>query len=190
MRNAMFVITLLAGIATASAGKKAGVTMPDTATVDGKTLVLNGMGLREATWLKVDVYVAGLYIEKVSSDAPGIVATDGPKLLVLKFVRDVDRDDIVKAWSDGFKNNATVPVSQLKPLIDRMNGWMPGFDDGDTLSFTYAPGKGVEVAVNGARKGVIQGGDFARSLFSIWLGPKPPTGALKKGLLGNHGAKR
>jgi hypothetical protein len=105
---------------------------------------------------------------------------------VLRFVRDVDRDDIVKAWSDGFKNNATVPVARLKPLIDRLNSWMPEFDDGDTLTFSYVPGQGVEVTVNGVRKGSIQGTDFARSLFSIWLGAKPPTKALKNGLLGNH----
>jgi hypothetical protein len=41
-------------------------------------------------------------------------------------------------------------------------------------------------AIDGVHKGVIQGADFARSLFAIWLGPKPPTSDLKRGLLGNH----
>ena len=190
MRTTMFLIAMLVGVATASAGKKAGVTMPDTATVGDKSLVLNGMGLREATWLDIDVYVAGLYVEKPSSDPATLIAADGPKLLVLKFVRHVDRDDIVKAWSEGFKNNATVPLAQIQPLIDRLNTWMPRFANGDTLSFSYVPDKGVEVAINGVRKGAIQGAEFARSLFSIWLGPKPPTGALKRGLLGNHGGKK
>ena len=190
MRTTLFLIVMLACVATASAGKKAGVTMPDTATVGDKTLVLNGMGLREATWLKIDVYVAGLYVEKVSSDSAALIAADSPKLLELRFVRDVDRDDIVKAWTDGFKGNATVPISQIKPLIDRLNAWMPKFDDGDTLSFSYIPTKGVEVTVNGKRKGTLQGEDFARSLFSIWLGPNPPTAALKRGLLGDHGRVR
>ena len=31
--------------------------------------------------------------------------------------------------------------------------------------------------------GTIAGDDFARSMLAIWLGPKPPTGALKRGLL-------
>jgi hypothetical protein len=190
MRITMCLIVMLVCGTMASAGKLAGVTMPDTATVGDKSLVLNGMGLREATWLKIDVYVAGLYLEKVSSDAPGIVGADSSNLLVLHFVRDVDRDDIVKAWSDGFKSNATVPIGQIKPLIDRLNAWMPGFADGDTLSFSYIPTKGVEVTVNGKLKGVVQGEDFARSLFSIWLGPNPPTGALKRGLLGDHRRSR
>ena len=53
----------------ACAAELAGVVMPEQVTVDGKTLVLNGLGLREATFLRVDVYVAGLYLEEKSQDA-------------------------------------------------------------------------------------------------------------------------
>lgn len=187
MRTILTLLTLLVAFANpAIAGKKAGVTMQDTAVVANKKLYLNGMGLREATFLKVDVYVAGLYVEHVSSNPSKLVNENEVKMLVLRFVRDVDRGDITDAWSSGFKNNATVPVATLKPLIDRLNAWMPKFNDGDTLVFTYFPGEGVTVDINGVRKGILKGEDFARSLFSIWLGPKPPNGALKKGLLGNH----
>jgi hypothetical protein len=190
MRTTSIVIALLVGLATANAGTKAGVTMPDAKRVANKQLVLNGMGLREATWLKIDVYVAGLYVQTPSSDPAKLVAADEVKVLVLRFVRDVGRGDIVKAWREGFENNATVPLARIQPSIDRLNAWMPKFEDGDTLMFSYVPGTGVEVSVNGTRKGVIEGEDFARSLFSIWLGPKPPTGDLKRGLLGHHGAAR
>jgi hypothetical protein len=192
VRTTAFVMLILAlaltGVATA--GSKSGVTMPDKITVGERTLVLNGMGLREATWLKVDVYVAGLYLESVSSDAGAIIASPQTKRLVLRFVRDVDRGDIVKAWTSGFKGNATVKLESIQPLIERLNAWMGDFEKGDTLVFTFLPGAGVQVDVNGARKGVLAGDDFARSLLAIWLGPKPPTGALKTGLLGNHGGGR
>lgn len=190
MRLAIFLMTLLAAstLAThpAAAGKKAGVTLPDRITVASRPLTLNGMGLREASFLKVDVYVAGLYVETVSSDPMKLVGADEVKRLVLRFVRDVDHDDIVKAWSDGFKRNATAPLATLKPMIDQLNAWMPSFKDGDTLVFTYVPGTGVTVEINGAPRGVIDHAEFARSLFSIWLGPRPPTTALKRGLLGKH----
>ncbi|MBS1124065.1 MAG: hypothetical protein H6Q90_6293 [Deltaproteobacteria bacterium] len=190
MRLVIFLMSLIATVTTtagpAAAGKKAGVTMPDTVTVATRPLTLNGMGLREATFFKVDVYVAGLYVEHVSSNPGRLVASDEVKQLVLRFVRNVGHDDIVKAWTDGFKNNATVPVASIKPLIDQLNGWMPSFRKGDTLVFTYVPGQGVTVEVNGVGKGVINNVDFTRSLFSIWLGPKPPSGDLKRGLLGNH----
>jgi hypothetical protein len=186
VHSSLTVFILLAGLmGSADAGKLAGVQMADTVEVDGKQLRLNGMGLREATVLNVNVYVAGLYLENVSSDPRAIVQSNQSKVLVLHFVRDVDRDDIVKAWNTGFKNNATVALSAIRPHIDQLNRWMPAFSKGDTLVFKY-DGSGVEVAVNGAVKGTITDQDFARSLFAVWLGSKPPNKGLKTGLLGNH----
>ena len=65
---------------------------------------------------------------------------------------------------------------------------MTDFKKGDLLTFTYRPDVGVQVEVNGIRKGILQGDDFAHSLLAIWLGPKPPTGELRAGLLGKHRA--
>jgi len=166
------------------AAKVAGVSLPDTVTVDGKPLVLNGMGVREATVFKVDVYVAGLYLEQRSTDRTAIVASNQAKLLVLRFVHDVDRGDIVKAWNEGFKNNATVPLAQIQPGIDQLNGWMPAkLRSGDRLAFAFIPGKGVEVRVNDVVAGTVPGDDFSRSLLAIWLGPKPANAKLQHGLL-------
>jgi hypothetical protein len=179
---------VVAGVAAtagqAAAGRLAGVTMPDEATLGDKRLTLNGMGLREATIFDVNVYVAGLYVEHPSSDPAKLLAADEPKMLVLKFVRDVDRSDITDAWSSGFRKNATTSHDTLAPMIDQLNSWMPELEDGDMLTFAYMPGEGVTVSVNGVRKGRIAHDEFARSLYSIWLGPKPPGKALKRGLLG------
>jgi hypothetical protein len=174
------VLMVLAG--TALAGKKAGVTMPDRVTVAGQPLVLNGMGLREAT-LGIDVYVAGLYVQHPTSDPAALIDARQPKQLVLKFVHDVDHEKIVKAWHEGFAKSATVPMSQLRPYIAQLDAWTPSFSEGDTLTFTYVPGSGVTVAVNGVTRGAIADPDFAQSLFAIWLGPRPPSGDLKRGLL-------
>ena len=57
----------------ARAGERAGVSLPEKATVEGRTLILNGMGLRKATWLRVKVSVAGLYLEEKSLDAEDIL---------------------------------------------------------------------------------------------------------------------
>jgi len=190
MRRTTFLtmIPIFLGLlaAPALAGKKAGITMPDTMEVAGKTLVLNGMGLREATWLNVDVYVAGLYLEKVSSDGNAIIKSDQVKRIILRFKRKVDESDILKAWRDGFKNNATVQLSTIQPQMEKLDSWMQRFHDGDTLTFTYVPGKGVTVHIGTERKGTLEGEEFAQSLFAIWLGPKPPNSGLKKGMLGDH----
>ncbi|HTL36830.1 MAG TPA: chalcone isomerase family protein [Kofleriaceae bacterium] len=186
MKRITIVLTALLAAKTALAGTRSGVTMPDRVTVSDKTLTLNGMGLREATVLKVDVYVAGLYVENASSNPATLIASNQTKMITLRFKRHVDRDDIRIAWDQGFKRNAAVPFTKLEPLITELNSWMPSFSKGDTLTFTLMPGKGVAVDINGKRKGILGDDDFARSLISIWLGPRPPTNALKRGMLGRH----
>jgi len=48
------LLLVLAAVASARAATLAGVELPDTVTVDGTTLVLNGIGLREATRLRIE----------------------------------------------------------------------------------------------------------------------------------------
>lgn len=179
---AFIVLTLVTSMAFAA--EKGGVTMPDSVQVSGTNLVLNGLGIREATVFNVDVYVAGLYLESKSSDGAAIAKSTQKRRLVLHFVREVDRGDIVKAWSEGFEKNAGGNKAALQARIDRLNGWMSDMAKGQTLSFTYESGKGVEVNVKGQKKGTVEGDDFAEAFFLIWLGANPPNAGLKSGLLG------
>ncbi len=182
----MFLVVglLLLLAVPASAGKRAGVSMPDHIKIYDKTLVLNGMGVREATILNIDVYVAGLYLEKKSSNAQQIIRSEQTKRIHMQFVRNVDRSDITDAWSEGFKKNAGGKLGALKARIAKLNSWMADIKDGQTLTFTYVPDKGVQVHVKGQYKGTIKGADFAQVFFAIWLGPHPPNKGLKKGMLG------
>jgi hypothetical protein len=50
---------------------------------------------------------------------------------------------------------------------------MPRFKKGDTMSYTWCPDAGVEVAARGTVRGTVPGDEFARKLFTIWFGPKP-----------------
>jgi len=160
-----------------------GVSFPDQVQVDGGNLVLNGLGLRQATMLKVNVYVAALYVTKASSDPSAILADTAPKEITMQFVRDVGADDIRKGWSEGFEKNAKAELGALKDRIATFNSWMADMKTGQRLTFVYKPGTGVEVNVNGAAKGTTKGDDFAKALFAIWLGD-PPNPEIKAGLLG------
>src|SRR3954447_26070193 len=71
------------------AADKAGVHLADTLHVRDQDLVLNGLGLREATVFKVDVYVAGLYVTQKTSDPAAILQPDKAKAMHLVFVHDV-----------------------------------------------------------------------------------------------------
>src|SRR5438093_2013193 len=154
---AIVLLSLVPGSIAApiQAGELAGVTFPEQVAVDSRALVLNGMGLREATLLKVDVYVAGLYLEKKSSDPGEIIRSEQAKRLAMKFVRAVARKDLVKAWSEGFEKSASPSTAALGDRIATFNSWMIDMPNGATMSFTYVPGTGVAVEVQGATRGTI-----------------------------------
>jgi hypothetical protein len=181
----ILAVALAAAFATnAASGKECkGVTFPDQVQVDGSALALNGLGLRQATAFKVNVYVAALYVPKTSNDPAALLAASGPRELVLQFVRDVGSDDLKKGWNEGFEKNAKGDLPALKDRIATFNGWMTDMRTGQKLTFIQKPGIGVDVNVNGAAKGTIKGDDFAKALFSIWLAD-PPNPEIKSGLLG------
>lgn len=160
------------------------VTLPDRVTVDGTPLVLNGMGVREATALSINVYVAGLYVETRSRDGNAIAASDTRRRLVLRFVRDVSRSDIVAAFTEGFGHSPN--AGSLGADIRRLNGWMADMREGDTMTFTYVPATGLTVQVGRRTRGTIAGAAFAQAFFSIWLGAHPPNAGLRTGLLGGQ----
>jgi hypothetical protein len=179
----MALIVFVASIVAVHAGTLQGITMPDQVTVEGKTLVLNGMGLREATILKVSVYVAGLYLENKSQDADAILKSNQVKKIDLHFLRDVKADQLRDAWKEGFDKNCPKPCTVLQERLATLNSYMSDMKNGDAMSFTFLPGR-VDVAVKGKTMGSISGDDFAKVLLSIWLGPSPPNKALKLGMLG------
>jgi hypothetical protein len=179
----LLVFTVLAlGLASPALARECeGVEFPNAVTVDGTRLTLNGMGVREATVLNVNVYVAALYVENRSRDGAAIAAAEEKKRLVLRFVREVEGSDIRDAFAEGFRQAG----GGDQAAITRINGWMPNsVAEGDTFTFTYVPGTGLSVTVNRQNKGTIEGADFARAFFSIWLGAHPPNAGLKSGLLG------
>jgi hypothetical protein len=164
------------------AGSLAGVTMPDTQQVAGKTLVLNGLGLR--TKYMVKVYVAGLYLEQKSSDANAIIKADAPKRIVLQFVHGASKGQMIDAFNESFKDNTPDAVKTMKPDIDKLLGAIDAGKVGDQMIFTYVPGTGTTYALNGQERVTIPGAAFGQVMFSVWLGPKPPTADCKTGMLG------
>ena len=172
------------GMGVAQGKECKGVSFPDQVQVEGVNLTLNGLGMRQATALKVNVYVAALYVAKPSSDANALLASTAPSQLVLQFVRNVGADDLRKGWSEGFEKNAKDQIPALKERIAELNGWMTDVKTGDRLTFTHKPGAGIQVDIKGATKGTIKGDDFGKAFLSIWLGADPPNPELRAGMLG------
>lgn len=178
--SAATVLSLLASISVA--GEASGVRMPDTTTVEGKTLKLNGIGLRKKMLFKV--YVAGLYVEAPSKDAATVISSDSVKSIRLHILRGLSGSQIGEAISDGFHHNSKAQMGALNERLQKLNSMFPAVVEGDQIVLTYVPGKGTLVSAKGQDKGVIEGKDFADALFAVWLGGNPVQDDLKAALLG------
>ena len=185
MQRKLLWLSVIAVLGAGSAVSKEckDINFPAQIQVDGSALTLNGLGMRQATLFKVDVYIAALYVAKTSNDANAILGAAAPYELILHFVRNVSADDIEKSWREGFARNASAQLPAFNDRIARLTGWMTDIKTGQRLQFSFKPGVGVEVSVNGAVKGTISGDDFGKAFLSIWLGV-PPNPEIKAGLLG------
>ncbi len=177
-------LLLLAGLGAANARQCRDVDFPEHARIDDTELTLNGLGVRKATFLKVNVYVAALYVTTPARDPRTLVDPNTPAELILHFVRNVGVGDLRKAWSEGFERADKDQLPLLSARIAMLNSWMSDMKTGQRVVFVRKPGTGLQVSVNGVVKGTVTGDDFSRALFLIWLGPEPPNAELKSGLLG------
>jgi hypothetical protein len=180
--TALALSLCLTGASSALAKEVAGVTLPDTITVEGKTLKLNGAGLRKKVFFKV--YVAGLYLETPSKDAAAVISSDQVKRMQLSVLRSLSSHQVSEAIGEGFEKNSKAQMTALKARLEKFETMIPNVENGDQIFLTYVPGKGTVVSAKGAEKGVIEGKDFADALFSVWLGPNPVQADLKTALLG------
>jgi hypothetical protein len=181
MRHLVALLALALAL-PASAREVAGVQVPDSVTVGGKTLALNGAGIRSKFFVKV--YVGALYLEQRSSDPAAIVAADAPWKVSLTLKREADKKAILGGFKEGFEKNSSADLPKLLPALDRVDAIMKDLRPGDVVEFTYLPGAGCTVNAPGGGTVTIEGKTFADGMLRIWLGEKPADGDLKSGMLG------
>ena len=181
----LWVVAMLCLVASArlEAAELHGVQMPETQAIAGTQLHLNGIAVRTYSWLRVKIYVAGLYLERATNDADQILRSSEKKLLKVKFLHDVDAEQARDAWREGFENNCRPPCHLSAGDIARFLGNVPAMRAGDETVMTFAPG-GLEIVTNGHSMGRISDRMFATAVLATFIGPDPPTVQLKAGLLG------
>jgi len=181
MRLAIAALAL--SLAAPSLAKEVGgVALPETAAAGGKTLQLNGAGLRSKLFVKV--YVGALYLEQRATDVAAITSSDAPWLVTMTFKRGVEKEKIVGAFKEGFENNSKGDLAELLPALARVEAGLKDFKEGEVFSIGYAPGTGSTLTPPGGAPIVVEGKKFGDALLRNWLGDKPADGDLKKGMLG------
>ena len=136
--RAAVLAAVLALPPSAGAMEVAGVSFPRTVQAGGKTLVLNGAGLRTRFLFKV--YAIGLYLEHPASDAATILAADEVRRAELHMLRSVSASEMGDAIADAFNANAGSAGPQLKDRLDRFKAMFPNATQGEVITLTYVPG--------------------------------------------------
>lgn len=152
---------------------------------------LLGVGLRTKTIAKVKVYAVGLYVADSAIAGPlkgkaatpdlyrQLVAGDFKKKVVMKFLRNVSKDQIQDAFRDSLKGSGA-----------KSDDWIAYFNDirsGQNCVIGWTPGVGLETKVAGTDKPAINDKALATAIFTIWLGDKPIQDDVKKGLVARSG---
>ena len=163
------------------AAELVGTTLDDSLQIDGKTVTLTGMGIRTKTFLKVKVYVAGLYLENPSRDPSDIIESDQAKAIIMAFLyKEVKGEQLQESWREGFEANTPSPAPDLK---NRMEKFIALFSEpavkGDRYVFSYDPGEGTRISLKGKTVAIIPGSDFSGALMAVWFGDKLGDGGLK-----------
>jgi len=167
-----------------SAAEISGVKLPDQVTVQGKTLKLNGTGLRQATILKINVYAAGLYLENAMHDGDAIASSDQVKGIHMVFMRDVSAKQMAEAFQEGFDKNCVADCARLKPDIGKLQGLLKDMKKGEAMDFHFLA-DGVDMMIRGQKMGSLGDKAFSRQLIRCWIGKNPPNAGLKEGLVGS-----
>jgi hypothetical protein len=179
--RAVFCCAAALSVAAVPVREASGVSMPEVVRGDNNELRLNGMGLRKEKDL-FKVYVVALYLEQPTTDARAAITTDEEKRIVISMLRDLSRDQFVQAVDAAIMRNSSPEMPILRARLDLLENALPAPRKGNVLSFTYLPGVGTLMRGQG-RELTIRGKDFADALLSVWLGPKPIGGTLKRQLL-------
>ncbi len=186
-----FLLTLMPLAASAIVESDTETEYPDQISMDvggqAQNLIVTGVGLREKTFLKVDVYTIVSYVAEGTTlaDDKGVslLQADVAKQLRMDLRRGFSREKLINSFKDVIEDNYD-DTSAFDADMETFFGYFgKDAEENDILIFSYVPGIGLKTNLNGEDKGVIANTEFSQALWTVWFGKDPASGNLKKSLL-------
>lgn len=182
MLIAALLLGLIIGPSHAFAMECFDVEYPDTTTVDGQKLVLNGMGLRPGP-LGVKVYMAGAYVPKKSKSSKELLDLDVPKQVVITFMRDVSKKQVVKAYQQNLDRAPDAIRSKITKDYENIMAKLQGAKKGDTQVFTYIPNEGLRIETLGKHRITITNPTTIEYFLGLYVGDNPRFDRMRDGIV-------
>ena len=192
MKKILLLLTFLLSLQFLNAQKSLevnGVNIPRTLDFKGETLTLNGVGQRSKMF--TDLYVQALYLSVLTQDPKLILDSDTEMAIRIHITSSlVTSKKLSKALSKGMEKSVgeagmlklTKEVQELEALIGREIT-----KSGDSFNLVYNPfDKSLWIYKNDKYEGKIEGFEFKKAFFGIWLSDNPVDKDLKEELLGKN----
>ena len=164
-----------------------GVKFEDQLDLGAAKLVLNGVGLRtkKRFGMNFKVYVGGLYLAAKSDKPEKIIGEASPKVLKMVFLRSIDKDTMKEGIEEGFMANCAPDCEATRGQLKELKDLMGDMKDKGEFIIQFDKDS-VKVNFNGkqTKSGIMAGAPFRDALLRLYIGEKPPTEELKRGLLG------
>lgn len=187
MKTMICLVSAVVCILTASNGHAGVVSVKGTEfsssmDVPGTHLKLSGAALLKYM-VFIEVYTGALYLPDNTDGSDAL--NDIPKHLVLEYRVKISSDDFAKATMAQIKASVSKAVfHRLVPKIESLNRLYEDVKPQDRYALTYLPGRGTQLTLNAVPLGTIDGSEFAKALFGIWLGENPIDETFRDRLLG------
>lgn len=162
-----------------------GNVMPNVMKVGSQYLKMNGGGIREKMF--IDLYVGVLYLQEKTTDGASILESDAPMAVKIKIISGmVDNENFEEAIREGFAKSTKNNIAPFKERLEKMIaiGFKDDIKTNDVYDLVYYPGTGCQLIKNNSILVTVEGLDFKKALFGIWLGEDPADAGLKKKMLG------
>lgn len=144
---------------------------------------LKGLGVK--SYLFVRVFVAGFYIEESLKDDEFL--DDVPKRLEVAYFHKIPGTKLASETRRRIRlNTDNQEFDRIEDRVNIMDSFFVNLYPGDRYALTYIPNQGTYFSYNEKLIGKIEGSDFAKALFAVWIGKEPISQSLKESLLGNE----
>jgi len=185
----LLVVLALPLVAGAVVEPKSGVEYPDQIIVhETATLNATGVGLREKTFLKVDVYTIVSYVmdgtDLGDNHGEALINLDSGKKLQMDLRRGFSKAKLISAFSDVIDDNYEDQSAFAEDMATFFAYFTRDAEKGDVIEFMYCPQEKLVTTVNGEEMGTIDNFEFVKALWSVWFAEKPASNSLKDALLG------
>ena len=174
----------VSGTVHAAVTRVDGTAFSNTVTVNQTHLHLKGAALLRYMFF-IEAYTGAFYLPETVDGSRAL--EDIPKQLVLEYRVAISADDFARATEKKIRDSVSDEEFQrLLPKITALNRLYRDVVPNDRYALTYIPGSGTVLTYNSTPLGNIEGHEFARAVFSIWIGANPIDKGFRDKLLGKR----